>query len=71
MKIVRTRYVVMRNNRTEIWGGLAQNLSFRDINNLKDFPIKTYRTAKQAQTCSSWDRDFEVVQITETISDED
>ncbi len=71
MKIVRTRYVVMRNNRTEIWGGLAQHFSFRDINNLKDFPIKTYRTAKQAQTCSSWDRDFEVVQITETISDED
>ena len=71
MKISRKRYVVMRNNRTEIWGGLARNFSFRNINDLKDFPIKTYRTAKQAQTCSSWDRNFEVVEITETISDEE
>lgn len=70
MRIERKRYVVMRNNRTEIWGGLARNFSFRSIDNLKDFPIKTYRTARQAETCSSWDRNFEVVEITEIITDE-
>ena len=70
MKIERKRYVVMRKNRTEIWGGLAQHYSFRSIDDIGDFAIKTYRTEKQAHTCSSWDRDFEVVPIVETITDE-
>lgn len=67
MKIERIRYIVMRNNRTEVWCGLAQNFHFKKVSELKDTPIKTYRTAKQAQTCSSWDRDFEVVKIREII----
>ena len=67
MKIERKRYVVMRRNRTEIWGGCARNFSFRKVNNIGEFAIKTYRTEKQAHTCSSWDRDFEVVEITETL----
>ena len=71
MKIERKRFVVMRKNRTEIWGGLARNFSFRPIDNIGDFAIKTYRTEKQARTCSSWDRDFEIVPIVETITDEE
>lgn len=68
MTIARKRYVVMRNNRTEIWGGLARNYSFKKIEEIGDHPIKTYRTKKQAESsCSSWDRDFEVVEVVETF----
>lgn len=67
MKIQRKRYVVMRKNRTEIWGGLARQFRFKPIDNIGDFPIKTYRTERQAQTCSSWDRNFEIVPVIETI----
>lgn len=68
MKIERKRYVVMRKNRTEIWGGLAQKYKFRPIDDVGDFAIKTYRTKKQAESsCSSWDRDFEVVEVIETL----
>ena len=70
MKIERKRYVVMRKNRTEIWGGLAQHFKFRPISDIGEFAIKTYRSEKQAHTCSSWDRDFEVVPISEIITDE-
>ena len=67
MKIERKRYVVMRKNRTEIWCGLAQNFHFKKIDEIGESAIKTYRTEKQAMTCSCWDRDFEVVEITETL----
>lgn len=70
MKIERKRFVVMRNNRTEIWGGLAQHYKFRPINDIGEFAIKTYRSEKQALSgCSSWDRNFEVVPVVETITD--
>jgi hypothetical protein len=67
MKIERKRYVVMRKNRTEIWGGLARQYRFRHIDDIGEFAIKTYRTEKQAHTCSSRDRGFEVVEIIETL----
>ena len=68
MTIARKRYVIMRKNRTEIWGGMAQHYKFRPIDDIGDFAIKTYRTEKQAKSsCSSWDRDFEVVEIIETL----
>lgn len=67
MKIERRRFVVMRKNRTEIWGGCANNFYFKPIDNIGEFAIKTYRSEKQAHTCSSWDRDFEVVPVVETI----
>ena len=61
----------MRKNRTEIWGGLAQHYKFRPISDIGEFAIKTYRTEKQAlSSCSSWDRDFEVVPVVEVITDE-
>ena len=71
MKIQRKRYVVMRNNRTEIWCGLSKNFSFRPVSEVKDVSVKTYRSKAQAESgCSSWDRDFEIVPVTETIETE-
>ena len=68
MEITRKRYVVMRKNRTEIWCGLARTFYFKPIDQVGETAIKTYRTRKQAESgCSSWDRDFEVVEVTETI----
>ena len=68
MTISRKRYVVMRKNRTEIWGGCARNFYFKPVDDIGDFAIKTYRTEKQAKSsCSSWDRDFEVVEVVETL----
>lgn len=42
IKIQRTRYVVMRNNRTEIWCGLAKNFYFKPIQEIGNTSIKTY-----------------------------
>ncbi len=70
MKITRKRYVVMRKNRTEIWCGLAREFHFKKIDEIGESAIKTYRTEKQANTCSSWNRDFEIVPVIETIESE-
>ena len=68
MKIQRKRFVVMRKNRTEIWCGLSKNFYFKSVDEVGETAIKTYRTEKQAKSgCSSWDRDFEVVPVIETI----
>lgn len=68
LRIERTRYVVMRRNRTEIWCGLSREFHFAKVDELKDKAIKTYRTEKQAESgCSSWDRDFEIVECKEII----
>lgn len=72
MKIQRKRYIVMRKNRTEVWCGLARRFSFRKVSEVKDVSVKTYRSAAQAESgCSSWDRDFEIVPVIETIETED
>ena len=72
MRIERKRYVVMRRNRTEVWCGLSKNFSFRPISEVKDVSVKTYHSEAQAESgCSSWDRDFEVVPVIETILTED
>lgn len=72
MRIERKRYVVMRKNRTEVWCGLSNNFSFRPISEIKDVSIKTYRSEAQARSgCSSWNRDFEVVQAIEIITTEE
>ena len=68
MKIERKRYIVMKNNRTEVWCGLSKNLYFKPISDIGETAIKTYRTEKQAlASCSSWNKDFEVVPVIETI----
>lgn len=72
MRIERRRYVVMRRNRTEVWCGLSKHFSFRPITEVKDVSVKTYRSEAQARSgCSSWDRDFEVVPVIETIATEE
>lgn len=72
MRIERKRYVVMRRNRTEIWCGLSKYLSFRPITEVKDVSVKTYYSEAQARSsCSSWDRDFEVVPVIEVITTEE
>lgn len=68
MKIVRNRYVVMRNNRTEIWGGCAKHFYFKPVSDIGDFQVKSYRSEAQAwASCSSRDENFEVVPVVETI----
>ena len=72
MRIERKRYVIMRKNRTEIWRGLSRNFSFRPISEINDTSVKTYRSEAQAKSgCSSWDRNFEIVPVIETITTEE
>lgn len=71
MKIQRRRWVIMRNNRTEIFCGLARNYQFNPVNDIGNTAIKTYRsenTALSSFKSSWWQPDFEVeaVEITET-----
>ena len=69
MLIERKRYVVMRNNRTEIWCGLARHFYFKSVSEIGDSPIKTYLSSSKAKSsCSSWNKDFEVVEVVETLS---
>lgn len=71
MKIQRKCYVVMRNNRTEIWCGLSRNFKFCNVEDLKGTSVKTYRSEKQARSgCYSYNKDFEVVPVIETIETE-
>lgn len=71
MVIRRKRYIVMRENRTQVWCGLAKHFEFRDLTKIKDVAIKTYRSEEQARaSCSSYDRDFEIVPVIETIETE-
>ena len=63
MRIERERWVIMRNNRTEIFCGLARNYQFKPINDIGNTAIKTYRSKNTALSSfeSSWYRpDFEV-----------
>lgn len=41
MRIERERWVIMRNNRTEIFCGLASNYTFKPIDNIGNTAIKT------------------------------
>ena len=68
MNITRKRFIVMRNNRSEVWCGLSKHFYFKPVSEVKDTSVKTYRSQAQAEAgCSSWDRNFEVVPATETI----
>ena len=63
MRIERERWVIMRNNRTEIFCGLARSYKFKPINDIGNTAIKTYRSKNTALSSfeSSWYRpDFEV-----------
>lgn len=61
----------MRNNRSEIWCGLANNYRFKPIGNIEKSAIKTYSNKGQALEAVRHRRevntsDVEVVPITET-----
>lgn len=71
MKIQRKRWVIMRNNRTEIFCGLARNFNFKPIDNIGNTAVKTYRSKSTAINSfeKSWwniDFDYEAVEIIET-----
>lgn len=68
MNIKRKRFVLMRNNRTEIWCGLARHYHWTKLSELENSPIKTYLSKTKAlSSCSSWDNDYEAVEIIESF----
>lgn len=63
MKIERERWIIMRNNRAEIFCGLARNYQFKPVDDVGNTAIKTYRSKNTALSSfeSSWHKpDFEV-----------
>lgn len=63
MRIERDRWVIMRNNRKEIFCGLSSNYKFKPIDNIGNTAIKTYKSENIAlrSFANSWYRpDFEV-----------
>ena len=71
MKIQRRRWVIMRNNRTEIFCGLARNYQFKPVDDVGNTSIKTYRSENTALSSfdSSWRKpnfEVEAVEIIET-----
>lgn len=63
MRIERERWVIMRNNFTEIFCGMARNYQFKPVDDVGNTAIKTYRSKNTALSSfeSSWHRpDFEV-----------
>lgn len=69
MKIERKRWVIMRNNRSEIFCGLARNYCFKPIDNIGNTAIKTYLSADKALSGfeSSWRWSVENVEAVEII----
>lgn len=74
MEIQRIRYIIMRNNRTEIFCGASRNHSFENIENLKDkkISIQTYATEKLAKSSfeHSWRNinfDYEILKVNKKI----
>lgn len=70
MRIERKRWIITRNNRTEIFCGLARNYQFKNVNDIGDTAVKTYLSKNKALASfrnSWWKPDFEVeaVEITE------
>ena len=76
MRIERYRYIIMRNNRTEIFCGSSKNHSFEKVRDLKDkkISIQTYATEKLAKSrfeASWWNIDFEyeIIRVLEIIKE--
>jgi len=77
MEIQRYRYIIARNNRTEIFCGSSNNHSFEKISDLqeKKISIQTYATEKLAKSrfeASWWNIDFEyeIIKVLEVIREE-
>lgn len=74
MEIERTRYIIMRNNRTEIFCGASRNHSFEKIDEIKNkkISIQTYATEKLAKASfeNSWsyiDFEYEILKVNEKL----
>ena len=72
MKIERTRYIITRNNRKEIFCGLARNYNFKAIDNIGDTHIKSYANKNRAKVSfeNSWfpiDFEYEILPVKEII----
>ncbi len=48
MKIQRKRWVIMRNNRTEIFCGLTRNYGFKSVKEIGNTAVKTYLSKDKA-----------------------
>lgn len=70
MKIERKRWIVMRNNRTEVLCGLARAYEFKPVDQIGNTAIKSYRSEKQA-LAAFWThyfiRNVEVVPVLESV----
>jgi hypothetical protein len=75
VEIKRQRWVITRNNGTEIFCGLARAYQFKPINNIGDTSIKTYLSRNKAIASfeSSWDEYSEslymAVEVIESITE--
>lgn len=72
LEITRERYVVVRNNRTEIFCGTNRNFEFRKIDQLGNVQIRTYQSYNMANKSfeKSWERinfDYEVIKVKDTL----
>lgn len=72
ISIARERYIIVRNNRTEVLCGLARHYHFVCLGDIKEVAIKTYRSKKQAEAAMEcWSNYFtegaEVVKVVETV----
>ena len=78
--VSRVRYVVTRNNRKELFCGLARSFTFKPVDEIGDTAIKTYSTYNKAKSSflSSWygatEEDFEngtyeIVKVVESIKE--
>ena len=70
MKIERKRWIIMRNNRKEVFCGLARNYEFKPVEEIGDTAMKTYLSKKKAISSfeNSWSRidfEYEAVEIIE------
>ena len=74
MKIQRNRYIILRNNRTEILCGLSRQFHFKKIDEVQNAAIKTYNSYKKAESAlncwnSHWTKGCEIVSVEETIEE--
>ena len=72
MEIERTRYIILRNNRTEIFCGASKNHSFEKIEDIqnKKISIQTYATEKLARSSfehSWWNINFDYEILKENV----
>lgn len=81
IKINRKRYVIMTADKQEIFVGIARNMHFRKLDDIRDIYVKTYVTEKKAKSSflQSWsgsdEEDFNeggkyiIVPIMETLTE--